>query len=384
MATTVPSTLTAFLTPYADHFRGKGWRVDALSQDTTEAAGLSEHFDSLFGVRWSRNPLVASNFGETAKIRRIVREGEYDIVHVHTPVAAFITRFALRGLRSKLNVRVVYTAHGFHFHGGGRAFPNFAYRSLERAAGRWTDRLIVINEEDFDAAQKYRIVEERCLRYMPGIGLDFSRYDKNRVTQDEIAGVRNELGLDDEDILYTMIAEFAPGKRHGDAIEALMLTGRPNIHMAFAGDGKLSGEMKTLARDLGLTRRIHFLGIRNDIPRLLLASRAVVSTSEREGLPRSLMESACLGVPIRGAAARGVRDIVNPGRGLLYPVGDIFALRDALLRCAADPLPPIDPDPAWRIENLISLHEELYEELMQSTTPLTKKSFIEDNRHGYE
>jgi glycosyltransferase involved in cell wall biosynthesis len=363
MATTVPSTLTAFLTPYADYFRGKGWRVDALSQGATPTAGLPEHFDSLFDVRWSRNPLAASNFGETAKIRKIVREGGYDVVHVHTPVAAFITRLALRRLRSKLNVRVVYTAHGFHFHSGGRMFTNAAYRSLEQVAGCWTDRLVVMNEEDFEAARKYRIVEECRLRYMPGIGLDFSRYDKNRVTQEEIAGVRKELGLNDEDILYTMIAEFVPGKRHCDAIEALMLTGRPNIHMAFAGSGKLSGEMKTLAGDMGLTRRIHFLGTRSDIPRLLRASRALISTSEREGLPRSLMESACLGVPIIGAAARGVRDVVNPGRGLLYPVGDVLALRDALLRCADDPLPPAEPDPAWRIENLISLHEELYGEL---------------------
>jgi glycosyltransferase involved in cell wall biosynthesis len=364
ITTTVPSTLTAFLTPYADHFRGKGWRVDALSQDAASAAGLWDHFDSLFDVRWSRNPLAASNLGETAKIRKIVLDGGYDIVHAHTPVAAFVTRFALRKLRSKSNFRVVYTAHGFHFHKGGRPFPNFAYRMLERAAGRWTDRLVVMNEEDFEAAQKYRIVKEGCLRYMPGIGLDFSKYDKNSVTQEEIADVRSELGLGDEDILYTMIAEFVSGKRHRDAVEALALTGRPNIHMAFAGTGKLFAETRDLAGKLGLAKRIRFLGSRDDIPRLLLASRAAISTSEREGLPRSLMESACLGVPIIGAAARGVRDVINPGRGLLYPVGDVFGLRDALLRCADDPFPAVSPDPAWRIENLISLHEELYEEII--------------------
>ncbi|MDR3254960.1 MAG: glycosyltransferase [Synergistaceae bacterium] len=363
IATTVPGTIRAFLLPYADYFRSKGWNVDAMSNGTSSCDGLSERFDSLFDVDWRRNPLDPTNLRETAKIRDIVVSGAYDIVHVHTPVAAFVTRLALRKLRAGKRVRVVYTAHGFHFHKGGKAAPNFIYRTLERRAGRWADRIVVINAEDFDAAKKYRITDEASLRYMPGIGLDFSKYE-TRTASDGAVNVRAELGLADRDVLYTMAAEFIPRKRHHDAIEALSRVKRTDIHIAFAGDGPLREKTRDLACELGVAKQAHFLGFREDIPELIAASRATILASEREGLARVLMESACLGVPIIGADARGIRDVVLPDRGLLYPIGDQLALRDAMLRVADDPLPPVKPDDIWRIENLIAMHEELYADLM--------------------
>jgi glycosyltransferase involved in cell wall biosynthesis len=364
IAATVPATIRAFLLPYADHFRAKGWTVGAMSNGAAEYEEIAERFDERVDAGWTRNPSDAENFRAARGVRDAVLSGGYDIVHVHTPVAAFLTRFALRGARAAGKVKVVYTAHGFHFHRGGGRLKNKIYGALERMAGRWTDRLVVINRDDFGAAKKLGIVGEKQLRYMPGIGLDFSKYDPASVSAGDTAGIRGELGLLDGDVLYTMAAEFNPGKRHKDAIEALAMTKRANIYIAFAGDGPLAPRMKELAQTLGVSRQLRFLGFRSDLSRIVTASRASLLTSGREGLPRSLMESACLGVPIIGADARGISDVVTPERGILYPVGDVSALRDALLRFADEPPKTIKPDPAWRIENLIAMHEELYGELV--------------------
>ncbi|GHV55630.1 glycosyl transferase family 1 [Synergistales bacterium] len=363
IATTIPATIKSFLLPYADYFRAKGWRVGAMSNGAAKDEALAGHFDELINASWTRNPSDPGNFNAPPLIRDAVLSGGYDIVHVHTPVAAFLTRFALRGARAAGKIKIVYTAHGFHFHRGGGKFKNKIYSTPERMAGRWTDRLIVINRDDFDAAEKLNIAGEKQLRYMPGIGLDFSKYDPANVSGRDIAKVRGELDLLGDDILYTMAAEFNPGKRHRDAIEALAMTKRANIHIAFAGDGPLVPRMKELAGNLGVSLQIRFLGFRNDLNRIVMASRASLLASEREGLPRSLMESACLGIPIIGADARGISDVVTPERGILYPAGDTLALRDAMLRFAEEPPKTIKPDPAWRIENLISMHEELYGEL---------------------
>ncbi|MDR0616163.1 MAG: glycosyltransferase [Synergistaceae bacterium] len=367
IVTTVPATIRAFLLPYADFFRQKGWTVGAMASGAASFRELAVHFDEVFDANWSRNPLDPANLRECASVREAVRRGAYDIVHVHTPVAAFVTRMALRKLRGPCGVKVVYTAHGFHFYNGGPALRNIAFRTLERLAGRWTDRLVVINREDFEAAGKYRIATDSALTYMPGIGLDFSMYSDATGRQDETDTIRGELGLSCNDVLFTMIAEFIPRKRHRDAIEALSLTKRKGIHIAFAGSGPLLEKMKDMANNLGLGHRARFLGFRNDIPALLRASRATILTSAHEGLARSLMESACLGTPIIGADARGIRDVVLPDRGLLYPTGDAFALRDALIRVAEDPLPPAKPDPEWRIENLLAKHEAMYEELLEES-----------------
>lgn len=361
IATTVPVTIRAFLLPYADFFREKGWTVGAMTNGTVPE--LAGHFDEIIDVSWSRNPLDPANLRECARIREAVGRGSYDIVHVHTPVAAFVTRLALRRARAS-GLKVAYTAHGFHFHRGGGRARNLAFRTLERMAGQWTDKLIVINSDDLEDAKKFHVVGDSALCYMPGIGLDFSKYGADAADPGEAERIRAELGLAPEDVLYTMIAEFNPGKRHKDAIEALSLCKRTDIHMAFAGDGPLLHDMKELAKSLCVAKRVHFLGFRSDIPGLVRASRAAVLTSEREGLARSLMESACLGTPIIGADARGIRDVVLPDRGILYPVGDTLALRDALLRVASDPLPPAKPDPEWRIENLLTRHEALYRELL--------------------
>ena len=95
--TTVPITLEAFLLPFADHFRAQGWRVDALANGAASDPRLAGRFDERFDVAWSRDPLSPSNFlGAAGTVRGIVEAGGYDIVHVHTPVAAFVTRYALR------------------------------------------------------------------------------------------------------------------------------------------------------------------------------------------------------------------------------------------------------------------------------------------------
>lgn len=365
IATTVPVTLRAFLLPYADHFRGAGWTVDAMAAGSSSEAALAEHFDSVIDVDWSRNPLAPRNFGDTPKhVREAVRRGGYDIVHVHTPVAAFVTRYALRN-RPPGGPKVVYTAHGFHFHRGGQELRNTVFRTLEQAAGRWTDRLVVINREDQEAALRHRIVPEERLSFMPGIGLDFSLYDASKVERGDVLRLREKLGLHERDALFAMIAAFNPGKRHKDAIAALAAMGADGtrVHIAFAGDGPLRKETEERASALGIRKRTHFLGELGDIRPLVVASAATLVPSEREGLSRAAMESVCLGVPVIGADARGVRDVAKDGRGLLFPTGDPLALRDAMLGIVETPFRPAPPDPAWRIENLIAAHEALYDRL---------------------
>lgn len=173
MATTVPETLRAFLLPFADHFTRLGWTVDAMARGASSSEECRRHFGTVHDVDWSRNPLDPRNLSAAIdRVRRVVEAGEYDLVHVHTPVAGFVTRMALRHLRDLGRPKVVYSAHGFHFHRGGHPMTNLAYRCLERMAGRWTDGLIVLNDEDFEAARRLKIVPEGRLHLVPGIGVD--------------------------------------------------------------------------------------------------------------------------------------------------------------------------------------------------------------------
>ena len=162
-----------------------------------------------------------------------------------------------------------------------------------------------------------------------------------------------------------MIAEFNAGKRHRDALQAFALTKNEHLHLALAGTGPLFQEMQELAASLKIEKQVHFLGFRKDIPELILASKATILPSEREGLSRSGMESICLGVPVIGADARGVRDLITDKNGILFPVGDARALSEALEKILATTYNAIEATPQWDIENLIAQHDVLYKELLK-------------------
>lgn len=373
MVSTVGITLKSFLVPYARFFRSLGWSVDALACGAGEYAENRDSFHHLHEIEWSRNPLDPRNFVSAPRfIVDLVKREKYDIVHVHTPVAAFVTRFALRGLRAEGRVKVVYTAHGFHFYRGNSKMKNGLFIALEKLAGRWTDRLIVINNEDYEAALRLRIVPQEKLTLMPGIGIDLTQYSRSAVDDAQVAAVRKEMGLTPEDRYILMVAEFNAGKRHRDAVNALAQVNVPSLHLVFAGQGTLLDATRELARRRGVEKRCHFPGQRADIPALLKGAAAAVLPSQREGLPRSVLEAMAMGTPVIGADARGTRDLLADGCGILVPVGDTGALARAF-RSVAEQSGELrevvqrahEKVGKYDINNLLNMHNALYSQLLR-------------------
>ena len=373
MVTTVVDTLDAFLLPFASHFRAQGWRVDAMAHNVSTSSQSREAFDHTWEVTWSRNPLDPRNMFRTPKaIRALVKREGYDIVHVHTPVSAFVTRYALRGLRKKGRPRVIYTAHGFHFYDkGGHPLKNALFLALEKAAGYWTDYVVVINHEDEMAARRLRLVPPARVRYMPGIGVDTGFYRPKDTLSTEAEQVRREIGLQAGEKLLVMVAEFIPRKRHQDAVRAVARLSRPDIHLAFAGEGPLIDSVQALAESLGVQDRVHFLGYRDDVPALMRASIATVLCSEQEGLPRSVMESLSLQVPVIGSDIRGTRELLEGGCGLLVELGNVQGLADATAWMAdharearAMGRRGRERMAAFDIKNIMALHVNLYQEAL--------------------
>jgi glycosyltransferase involved in cell wall biosynthesis len=331
IVTTIAGTLEDFILPFVHHYRNLGWQVDGVSVDITSNPACVAALNSVWDVPWSRNPLDPRNLvNAVPRIQEIVVQGNYDLVHVHTPVAAFVARYAISQLKIQHKPQVIYTAHGFHFHQQGNPVTNFLFLNLERIGGRWTDYLITINREDEAAARKHHLLPDERIFYTPGIGLEIDKYDSCQVTQEQITGIRQELHLKPEDVLLLTVAEFTANKRHRDQLLALQQLNRPEVHLALAGDGDTRPEIEQLAQELNLQQQVHFLGFRYDIPVLICASTALLLTSGREGLPRSIMEAFCAGIPVIGTKIRGIQDLLSDNCGLLVEVGDVKALSQAI------------------------------------------------------
>jgi glycosyltransferase involved in cell wall biosynthesis len=123
-----------------------------------------------------------------------------------------------------------------------------------------------------------------------------------------------------------MVAEFNPGKRHRDAIDALATARTPSLHLVFAGWGPLFKKIQAYAAQKKVSDRCHFPGHLDDVRPLLKGAAASVLPSEREGLPRSILESMAMGTPVIGTNIRGTQDLLEGECGKLYPVGDVEAL----------------------------------------------------------
>lgn len=333
-------------------------------------------FDHVHDVPFSRNPLkfgAAKAAGTT--IARIIEQNGIDVVHVHTPVAAFVTRKHAHPFRAR-GVKTIYTAHGFHFHHHGNRFTNRAFEILEKRAGRWTDYLVVINHDDQNAARRLKIVPDDRIFFMPGVGIDLAQFSPARVPETEIQRIRKELNLSPNDKLITMVAEFTRNKRHRDVVGAIARLKRPDIHVAFVGEGGCRPDVEAQVAQLGLSGTIHFVGYRRDIAALYRAANCATLTSQREGLPRSVMEALCLEVPVVGSDARGIRDLLAGGGGIVVPVGDVEGLANGFLNVIDDPAKARQMGMAGRrsmntysLPNVLALHENLYSRVLSDRWP---------------
>lgn len=322
--------------PFARHFKSLGWRIDVLTRAATRRPGIAASFDTLYDVTWSRNPFaLADHFDTWNRVRRIVVEGGYQVVHAHTPVAAFITRFALRSMHPESRPKIIYTAHGFHFYKGQPLLSHAVFKTLETAAAPWTDYLVTINEEDYAAAKLFKGIRPERVRLIPGIGVDTGLFSRDSVPTGEAEQIRRELNVDPDAFMVTMVAEFSAVKRHEHLLRALALTRDSRTVAVFAGSGDLEPRLRRLAEKLRIADRVRWVGFRHDIPAILAASDVLVLVSEREGLPRSVLEAMSMGVPVIGTQTRGTTDAVGD-TGWLVGKHDVEALARTIDDAATD------------------------------------------------
>lgn len=258
----------------------------------------------VYPISCSRSPLNRGNLSAIREIRGIAQNGNYDIVHCHTPIAAACTRFACKKLR-KNGLKVFYTAHGFHFYKGAPLKNWLLYYPVEWLCAHWTDVLITINREDYERAKKH--MHAKRVEYVPGVGIDVKRFADARVDR---AAKRREIGVPEDATLLMSVGELNENKNHAVIIRALAKLNDKNVHYAIAGEGPLKEELNGLAESLGVGAQVHLLGYRNDVPELYKITDIFAFPSIREGLPVSVMEAMASGLPIISARNRGTSDLL--------------------------------------------------------------------------
>jgi glycosyltransferase involved in cell wall biosynthesis len=172
-------------------------------------------------------------------------------------------------------------------------------------------------------------------------------------TEPGVVTLRQELRLTPNDRLAVAVGNLYPVKGHLYAIDALarLADRHPSVHLAICGRGELEGALLERAREQGLGRRVHLLGLRSDVPAVLAAADLFVMPSLSEGLPLALLEAMFAGRPIVASDVGQVRvALANGAAGVLVEAGNTAALADGLDRLLSDPAE------ARRLGGLAALH----------------------------
>ena len=308
---TISNTINAFMIPHIELLLDKGNHVDVACNIQREInPRLLERNCKVYNIEFQRSPLNKHNYNAYKKVKRLIQDEKYDLVHVHTPVASFLTRMACRKIP---NLKILYTAHGFHFFKGSPLKNWLMYYPIERLAARWTDVLITMNEEDYSIARKFKIRDGGSVYKVHGVGIDLNRFQPQ--TLEKKMKVRKDYGYKKEDFILFYAAELNFNKHQDLLIKVvnILKNNIPNIKLLLAGNGPLEGQYKRQVEQLNLGRYVDFLGYRNDIPSLLAMSDVVVASSRREGLPVNIMEAMATGLPLVVTNIRGHRDLVRNG-----------------------------------------------------------------------
>jgi glycosyltransferase involved in cell wall biosynthesis len=259
------------------------------------------------------------------KLAKIIRRGRFDVVHNHnfTALVAGLPAAIIGRARA-----VVRTEHNVvHTRGPARHY-------LSRAAALREDAQIGVSAAVRRAHTECgRIPASRFVTVLNGI-------DKERlVPAADRAPVRRELGLPDDAIVCLNIGSLTEQKNRGTLLDATArLSDIEALRVLVVGSGPEREKLETRAGELGLSRRVLFLGQRLDVPDLLAASDIFVLSSDWEGLPITILEAMTSGVPCVATAVGGVPEVLTDGvTGVTVEPGDPGALADGIRALALDP-----------------------------------------------
>ncbi|MEX2172735.1 MAG: glycosyltransferase [Pirellulaceae bacterium] len=318
---------------------------------TLQQAGVKV---TLIGKRWKIDP------GAYWRLRRLMRELRPDIVHT------WLFAANAYGRQAALSADVKYIVAGERCVDPWKGAVQLA---IDRVFARRTERIVTNSSGVKDFYVSRGLPADKFAIIPNGIGPFAPEESISR------AQLLAELKLPCDARLIGAIGRLWPQKRVKDLIWAmdLLKSARDDAHLLIIGDGPLRWRLERFRDQNDIAERVHFLGERHDVPRLLPHLDCLWLASEYEGQSNAVMEAMSAGVPIIATDISGNRDLVIPGEtGYLVPVGDRAMFTRHTHHLLDDPVLGRRLGEAGRqrmlahfsIERMIERHAALYRELV--------------------
>ena len=276
----------------------------------------------------SNKPISKETIVSYLEVKKIIKENYFDVIHVHTPIAGAITRYACKNQR-KRGTTAIYTTHGFYFHKYSSKKTWLIFHTIEDFMSRYTDAMITINHEDYNNA---KIMHCSKVYYIPGVGVDTKRYTDIVINRNDY---RKKLGIGKDDLLILAVGELSNRKNHQIIIKALSELKIQNAVFMICGNAMTSANTKDKLEEMAKESKVdlRLMGLRDDIPQICKCADIGVMPSTREGLGLSGIEMLAAGIPVVASNVHGIVDYIIDGEdGYLCAPDDAHAFAQAILK----------------------------------------------------
>ena len=284
----------------------KGLLVDYLSEMGVEVYVVHD---------LQRAISVRRDLGALFKLSRLIKKIKPDLVSLHSSKAGVLGRIACA-----LNVRVVFTAHGWAFANGVAENEKRKYIKIERFFSKFSNKIITVSEQDKKLALKYKVATDH-----KQVVIHNGMYDLSVEKDCNILDGENDV------CNLVMVARFSEQKDHKTLFRALECLRNEKWHLHLIGKGPDLEDNIRIVESLNLSSRITFLGERNDVDEYLLKMDIFLLIANWEGFPRSILEAMRSYLPIIASDVGGVSEaIIDTENGYLIPRGDYKLLAERI------------------------------------------------------
>lgn len=283
-----------FHRPYVDRLVELGHDVKIM------ASGEGADFD----IGFKKRTFSIKNFILSSKIRKIIKNEQFDVIYLNTTLAAFFVRLAMLGMKKR--PYVINTVHGYLFDGNTNFIKRKLYLASEKAVKKVTDDIVVMNDEDLKIATSNRLCLGGVYKII-GMGVDFSR-----VKTEEIKESDGKINL-------VFVGEISRRKNQIFLVRAMKKL--PDYFtLTLVGDGAERKKAEKYIRKNSLSDRVKITGFTSDVYTYLSVADIYVSASQIEGLPFNIVEAMSARLPIVASDIKGQRDLLPPD--CLYEYGN--------------------------------------------------------------
>ncbi|MDE7313659.1 MAG: glycosyltransferase [Eubacterium sp.] len=255
-------------------------------------------------------------------------------MHCQSPIGGVLARLVAHHKR----IRVIYTAHGFHFYMGAPLRNWLLYYPVEKKLSYWTDILVTVNREDYWFAKRHLKAGKIC--YIPGVGVDLARFSVCKVRSRQ--RFHKIFQIPEQAKVLLSVGELNKGKNHRLVLEALAHLDRQDVYYLICGQGRMRRKLQCYAKRLGVEKNIRMPGFQENMPWIYQNADIFVFPSVREGMPVALIEAMASGMPCVVSDVRGNRELVqqrfdpNHSRQLAELLSQMLSDRQMCQRCGME------------------------------------------------